>query len=54
MAAINKDSKLPHILICNPDQWRGDVLGHMGNAAAVTPVLDFDALWRQARISPQT
>ena len=30
----------PHILIFNPDQWRGDVLGHMGNPAAVTPVLD--------------
>jgi arylsulfatase A-like enzyme len=24
----------------NPDQWRGDALGHMGNAAAQTPVLD--------------
>ncbi len=33
-------SKLPHILIFNPDQWRGDVLGHMGNPAAVTPNLD--------------
>jgi arylsulfatase A-like enzyme len=32
--------KLPHILIFNPDQWRGDVLGHMGNPAAFTPVLD--------------
>ncbi len=32
--------KLPHILIFNPDQWRGDVLGHMGNPAAVTPNLD--------------
>lgn len=30
----------PHIVIFNPDQWRGDVLGHMGNPAAVTPVLD--------------
>lgn len=30
----------PHILIFNPDQWRGDVLGHMGNRAAATPVLD--------------
>ncbi|HUT61221.1 MAG TPA: hypothetical protein VNA25_25510 [Phycisphaerae bacterium] len=30
----------PHILIFNPDQWRGDVLGHVGNAAAVTPNLD--------------
>jgi len=33
-------TKKPHILIFNPDQWRGDVLGHMGNPAAVTPVLD--------------
>jgi len=32
--------KNPHILIFNPDQWRGDVLGHMGNLAAITPVLD--------------
>ncbi len=31
---------LPHIVIFNPDQWRGDVLGHMGNPGAVTPVLD--------------
>ncbi len=33
-------SNKPHILIFNPDQWRGDVLGHMGNPAAVTPNLD--------------
>ena len=32
--------KRPHIVIFNPDQWRGDVLGHMGNPAAVTPYLD--------------
>ncbi len=31
---------LPHIIIFNPDQWRGDVLGHVGNPAAVTPHLD--------------
>ena len=30
----------PHIVIFNPDQWRGDVLGHMGNQAALTPHLD--------------
>jgi len=36
MAGIRK----PNIIIFNPDQWRGDVLGHMGNAAAVTPTLD--------------
>ena len=33
-------SKRPHIILFNPDQWRGDVLGHMGNPAAVTPNLD--------------
>ncbi|MEI6518820.1 MAG: sulfatase-like hydrolase/transferase [bacterium] len=33
-------SKKPHILIFNPDQWRGDVMGHLGNPAAVTPNLD--------------
>ena len=30
----------PHILIFNPDQWRGDVMGHLGDPAAVTPNLD--------------
>ena len=30
----------PHIIIFNPDQWRGDVMGHLGNPAAVTPYLD--------------
>lgn len=30
----------PHIVIFNPDQWRGDVLGHVGNPAAVTPHVD--------------
>lgn len=33
-------SRRPNILIFNPDQWRGDVMGHLGNAAAVTPNLD--------------
>ena len=32
--------KQPHIIIFNPDQWRGDVMGHLGNPAAVTPNLD--------------
>lgn len=32
--------KQPHIILFNPDQWRGDVLGHMGNPAAETPNLD--------------
>jgi arylsulfatase A-like enzyme len=30
----------PNIIIFNVDQWRGDVLGHLGNPAAVTPNLD--------------
>jgi arylsulfatase A-like enzyme len=30
----------PHIIIFNPDQWRGDAVGHYGNPAAQTPVLD--------------
>jgi len=33
-------TKRPNILIFNPDQWRGDVLAHMGHPAAVTPNLD--------------
>ncbi|MFW6255496.1 MAG: sulfatase-like hydrolase/transferase [Candidatus Sumerlaeota bacterium] len=32
--------KLPHIVIFNPDQWRGDVMGHIGDPAAITPNLD--------------
>lgn len=32
--------KKPNIIIFNPDQWRGDVMGHMGNPAAITPFLD--------------
>ena len=32
--------KRPHVVLFNPDQWRGDALGHMGNPAAQTPVLD--------------
>ena len=30
----------PNIVVFNPDQWRGDVMHHMGNPAAVTPNLD--------------
>ncbi|KKM91532.1 hypothetical protein LCGC14_1227630, partial [marine sediment metagenome] len=30
----------PNIIIFNVDQWRGDVLGHVGNPAAKTPNLD--------------
>lgn len=33
-------NKRPHIIIFNPDQFRADALGHMGNPAAVTPNLD--------------
>ena len=32
--------KRPHIIIFNPDQWRGDVMRHLGDPAAVTPNLD--------------
>jgi arylsulfatase A-like enzyme len=30
----------PHILLFNPDQWRGDALGHLGHSGAVTPFID--------------
>ena len=30
----------PDVILISVDQWRGDVLGHMGNPAAVTPNLD--------------
>ena len=30
----------PHIIIFNPDQWRGDALGHVGHPAVRTPNLD--------------
>jgi arylsulfatase A-like enzyme len=30
----------PHVILFNPDEWRGDVLGRMGNPAAVIPNLD--------------
>ena len=33
-------ARLPHIVIFNPDQWRSDVMGHLGNPAALTPTLD--------------
>lgn len=33
-------TKRPHLVIFNPDSWRGDVMGHMGDPAAVTPNLD--------------
>ena len=39
----------PNIIIFNPDQWRGDVLGHMGNQAAHTP--NIDKLIEEAAVS---
>src|SRR4051794_3136667 len=33
-------TKRPHIVIFNPDQFRGDMVGHLGCSAARTPVLD--------------
>ncbi len=33
-------NKKPNIIFFNPDHYRTDVLGHMGNAGAVTPNLD--------------
>lgn len=30
----------PHLVIFNPDQFRADALGHLGNPAVRTPVLD--------------
>lgn len=32
--------KRPNIVLFNVDQWRGDVVGHLGNPAVSTPVLD--------------
>ena len=32
--------KRPHTLLFNPGQWRSDVMGHLGNPAALTPNLD--------------
>ena len=33
-------NQAPHIIIFNPDQWRGDALGHMNHPAVKTPNLD--------------
>lgn len=33
-------SRKPDIIIFNPDQWRGDALGHLGHPAVQTPVID--------------
>lgn len=32
-----KKPKKQHIVLFNPDQWRGDVMGHKGDASAATP-----------------
>ena len=32
--------KKPNIIIFNPDQWRGDMLGYLGYPGAITPNLD--------------
>lgn len=32
--------KLPHIIIFNPESYRGDVMGHIGNEGAATPNID--------------
>lgn len=41
--------KRPNILIFNPDQFRADALGHLGNPAAVTP--NFDEMCRMDGVS---
>ena len=33
-------ARKPHIIIFNPDQWRGDALGHVGHPAVKTPNID--------------
>jgi arylsulfatase A-like enzyme len=33
-------SRRPHVILINPDQWRGDWLGHLGTPGVQTPVLD--------------
>ncbi len=37
---MTERKKLPHLLIFNPDQWRGDFIHHAGCEAAVTPNID--------------
>lgn len=41
--------KQPHIVIFNPDQFRADALGHLGNPASVTP--NFDQICRKDGVS---
>lgn len=35
-----RTTKRPNIILLFPDQWRGDFLGHLGHADAVTPWVD--------------
>lgn len=42
-------TKQPHIVIFNPDSYRGDVQGHLGNQGAVTP--NIDALLNEGGVS---
>jgi len=37
---MSNKSRPPHVVIVNPDQWRGDALGHLGHPAVRTPNLD--------------
>jgi len=37
---ISQPQNRPDLLIVVADQWRGDVMGHLGNPAAITPNLD--------------
>lgn len=39
-------NRRPNVVMINPDHWRGEALGHMGNPAVHTPHLD--ALTKQA------
>ena len=36
----------PNILIFNPDQWRGDMLGFLGYPGAQTPWFSLDKIQR--------
>ncbi|MFS0726699.1 sulfatase-like hydrolase/transferase [Paenibacillus sp. 1P07SE] len=37
---MGSQAKRPHLILFNPDQWRGDALGHLGHPAVQTPNLD--------------
>ena len=42
-------SKKPNIIIFNPDEFRADALGHLGNSAALTP--NFDSIIKKDAVS---